>query len=51
MRFKVAEQEDMKDGFDIHHQVKARKAEVDKRLKEFGAKVLKKDSATDYAFR
>ncbi|MGH1483844.1 MAG: glutamine amidotransferase [Geminicoccales bacterium] len=51
MRFKVAEQEDMKDGFDIHHQVKARKAEVDKRLKEFGAKVLKKDKATDYAFR
>ncbi|MGI9485057.1 MAG: glutamine amidotransferase [Geminicoccaceae bacterium] len=51
MRFKVAEQEDMKDGFDIIHQVKARKAEVDKRLKEFGAKVLKKDKATDYAFR
>jgi len=51
MRFKVAEQEDMKDGFDIVHQVKARKAEVDKRLKEFGAKILKKDNATDYAFR
>ena len=51
MRFKVAEQEDMKHGFDIHHQVKARKAEVDKRLKEFGAKVLKKDKATDYAHR
>ena len=51
MRFKVAEQEDMKDGFDIVHQVKARKSEVDKRLKEFGAKVLKKDKATDYAFR
>jgi len=51
MRFKVAEQEDMKDGFDIVHQVKARRATVDKRLKEFGAKVLKKDAATDYAFR
>ena len=51
MRFKVAEQEDMRSGFDIHQQVKARKAEVDKRLKEFGAKVLKKDKATDYAHR
>lgn len=51
MRFNVAEQEDMKHGFDIHQQVKARRAEVDKRLKEFGAKVLKKDKATDYAFR
>ena len=51
MRFKVAEQEDMATGFDIHHQVKARKAEVDKRLKEFGAKVLKKDKATPYAWR
>ena len=51
MRFKVAEQEDMKHGFDIHQQVKARRARVDKRLKEFGAKVLKKDKATDYAFR
>ncbi len=51
MRFKVAEQEDMKHGFDIHQQVKSRRAEVDKRLKEFGAKVLKKDKATEYAFR
>ncbi len=51
MRFKVAEQEDMKHGFDIHQQVKSRRAAVDKRLKEFGAKVLKKDKATEYAFR
>ncbi len=51
LRFKVAEQEDLKTGFDIHHQVKARKAEVDKRLKEFGAKVKEKEEATEYAFR
>ena len=51
MRFKVAEQEDLKSGFDIHHQVKARKAEVDKRLKEFGAKIKEEDEATEYAFR
>ena len=32
MRFKVAEQEEMTKGFDIHHQVKKRKAEVDRRI-------------------
>jgi hypothetical protein len=51
MRFKVAEQEDLKTGFDIHHQIKARRAEVDKRLKEMGAKVSKKEAATEYAYR
>ena len=30
LRFKVAEQEDMAKGFDIHQQVKDRRAEVDK---------------------
>ena len=37
LRFKVAEQDEMKKGFDIHGQVKERRAEVDKRLKELGA--------------
>ena len=36
MRFKVAEQEDMTKGFDIHHQVTERKAEVDRRIAELG---------------
>lgn len=51
MRFKVAEQEDMKHGFDIHDQVKKRRAEVDKRLKSLGATIVSEDEATEYAFR
>jgi glutamate synthase domain-containing protein 1 len=51
LRFKVAEQEDMAKGFDIHQQVKDRRAEVDKRLQELGAKILKEEEATEYAFR
>ena len=51
MRFKVAEQEDMKHGFKIHDEVKARKAEVDKRLKELGANIVQAENATEYAFR
>lgn len=51
MRFKVAEQEDMKHGFKINDEVKARRAEVDKRLKELGATIVQAENATDYAFR
>ena len=51
MRFKVAEQEDMKHGFDIHDQVKKRREEVDKRLKSLGATIVSEDEATEYAFR
>jgi glutamate synthase domain-containing protein 1 len=51
VRFKVAEQEDMAKGFDIHQQVKDRRAQVDGRLKELGAKILKEEEATEYAFR
>jgi glutamate synthase domain-containing protein 1 len=51
MRFKVAELDEMSKGFDIHQQVKDRRAEVDKRLGELGAKIVKEDEATEYAFR
>ncbi len=51
LRFKVAEQDEMAKGFDIHHQVKERRAEVDKRLVELGAKVIEQEAATEYAFR
>jgi glutamate synthase domain-containing protein 1 len=51
LRFKVAEQEEMNTGFDIHHQVVERKAAVDARLEEMGAKVTEKEDATEYAFR
>jgi glutamate synthase domain-containing protein 1 len=51
MRFKVAEQEDLRKGFEIHHQIRERRARVDDRLQELGAEVLKRDEATEYAFR
>ena len=51
LRFKVAEQEEMDTGFDIHRQVIERKAAVDTRLEEMGAKVTEREEATEYAFR
>ena len=51
MRFKVAEQEDVKSGFEIHEQMRERKAAVDARLAEMGAKVEDQEQATDYAYR
>jgi hypothetical protein len=51
LRFKVAEQEDMAKGFDIHHKVKERKAEIDRRIAELGGKILKQEQATEYAYR
>ena len=49
MRFKLAEQEDFKSGFQIHDEVKERQAEVDRRMEEIGAQVLEKKVATEYA--
>ena len=43
LRFKVAEQDEMSKGFDIHHQVKERHAEVDRRLEELEAKIIDED--------
>ncbi len=51
MRFKVAEQEDLRTGFRIHHEIRERKALVDERLAEMGAKVVHEDQATEYAYR
>ncbi|MDH3859380.1 MAG: glutamine amidotransferase, partial [Gammaproteobacteria bacterium] len=51
LRFKVAEQEDMKTGFDIHRLVIERKAAVDTRMAELGAEVIEREDATEYAFR
>jgi hypothetical protein len=51
LRFKVAEQEDMRHGFQIHHQVIERRAEVDRRLDELGVRRISEDAATEYAFR
>lgn len=51
MRFKVAEQEELRHGFKIHQAVKERRAEVDRRLAELDATVRRADAATEYAFR
>ncbi len=51
VRFKVAEQEDMRKGFEIHRQVKERRAEVDARIQSLGGQIVSAQEATDYAFR
>ena len=51
MRFKFAEQEDLAKGFQIHQQIRDRKATVDARLAELGATVEQEDQATEYAYR
>ena len=51
MRFKVAEQEDMKHGFDIHQAVIDRKNAVDERLEKLGVSVVSRDASTEYAHR
>lgn len=51
LRFKVAEQEDMRHGFQIHDQVRERRAEVDRRLDEMGARRVSEEEATEYAYR
>ena len=51
MRFKVAEAEDMGQGFDMPEKIAARIAEVEKRLGEHGAVIRARDEATEYAQR
>jgi hypothetical protein len=51
MRFKVAEQDDLKHGFKIRDDIKHRREEVDRRLGELGASVDDRQTATDYAFK
>ena len=51
MRYKVAEQEESKKGFDIQGQMMARKEAVDVRLAEMGASVELQEQVTDYAYR
>jgi methylamine---glutamate N-methyltransferase subunit A len=51
MRFKVAEQEDTRKGFDIHDEIKRRRSVVDDRLKQLGATVIDREEVTEYAFR
>ena len=51
MRFKVAEQEDMASGFDIHGKIRARIEEIDRRLAERGVAVKSRAASTEYAMR
>ncbi len=51
MRFKVAEQEEMKHGFDIHQAVMDRRGEVGTRLEKLGVEILSEETCTEYAFR
>ena len=51
LRFKVAEQEEMAHGFDIHNEVKKRKALVDERIQSDGTKIVEQENVTEYAFR
>ena len=47
VRLKVAEQDEMSKGFAIHRQVKERRAEIERRLAELGAKILEEQEATE----
>ncbi len=51
MRFKVAEQEDLATGFDIHATIVDRKNTVDERLKELGVTIKNEEQVTEYAHR
>ena len=51
MRFKTAEQEDLKTGFDIHKQVEEREELVEARMKEMGATIKDQQAATEYSHR
>lgn len=51
MRFKTAEQADMKIGFDINKQVEAREEQVEERMKEMGATINDQKAATEYSHR
>ena len=51
MRFKVAEQEDLATGFDIHETIVERKSTVDGRLKELGVTIKGEEQVTEYAHR
>ncbi|MGD8348921.1 MAG: class II glutamine amidotransferase [Gammaproteobacteria bacterium] len=51
LRFKVAEQEETRKGFNIHRLIKERKQAVEERMQELGAEIIDKEDATEYALR
>ena len=51
MRFKTAEQEDLRTGFYIHKQIKEREQTVKTRLREMGVRLKDQAAATEYSHR
>ena len=51
LRFKVAEQEELSQGFHIHKEIEERKAAVDDRLRGMGVDIIAEEAATEYSFR
>ena len=51
MRFKIAEGADLGTGLAISEELQERKAEVDRRIRKLGAKVISEEAPTAYAFR
>lgn len=51
MRFKVAEQEEVKEGFNIKRLIAERRDEVDRRIEQMGGTITERQDATEYAFR
>lgn len=51
MRFKTAEQEEMRIGFDIHRAVQVREETVESRMREEGATIHSQEPVTEYAHR
>ena len=51
MRLKLAEQDEMRKGFDVQGKLPLRKQEVDKRIAELGGKVIQSETVTEYAYR
>lgn len=51
MRFKVAEGEDLKSGFEIHRQIEERVHQVKERLAQYGVSINFEEQATEYAYR
>src|SRR5262249_56483228 len=51
VRLKVAEQEDMDKGFEIHQKVKDRRAEDDRRIQSLVGLIVDAGEPTEYAYR
>ena len=51
MRLKLAEPEDLRQGFEIHRRLEERRREVEDRIGSMGGEILKEVAATEYAMR